>query len=51
MIEQDLLIHAYGSDIFKKWHWYKFHFEQHLCGGITPSRNRSSTRAWTAIAT
>ncbi len=26
MTDQELLIHAYGSDIFKKWHWYKFHF-------------------------
>lgn len=36
MTETELLTHAYGSDIFKKWHWYKFHFEQHLRGRSHP---------------
>jgi hypothetical protein len=30
--EKELLIHIYESDIFKKWHWYKWHFEQLLRG-------------------
>ena len=36
MTEDDLFIHAYGSDIFKKWHWFRFHFKQHLRGGSHP---------------
>jgi hypothetical protein len=36
MTEDDLFIHAYGFDIFKKWHWFRFHFEQHLRGGSHP---------------
>lgn len=33
MTEDDVLIHAYGSDIFKKWHWFRYHFEHHLRSG------------------
>ncbi len=36
MTEQELLIHVYGSDIFRKWHWFKYHFELHLRGESHP---------------
>ena len=44
MTEDELFIHAYGSDIFKKWHWFRFHFEN-ICGaGVTHSPDQLCRR-------
>jgi hypothetical protein len=50
MTEEDVLIHAYGSDIFKKWHWFCYHFERHMRGGSHPFAH-SIVRASTANRT
>lgn len=36
MTKDELLIHAYGSGLLMKWHWFRFHFEQHLRGRSHP---------------
>ncbi|MBN9119049.1 MAG: hypothetical protein J0I06_07795 [Planctomycetes bacterium] len=36
MTEEQLFVHVYESDIFKKWHWFRYHFELKLRGANHP---------------
>lgn len=36
MTAEELLSHIYGSDIFKKWHWFNYHFKICRNGGSHP---------------
>lgn len=36
MTEDELYAHIFGSAIFKKWHWFRYHFEHRLRGSDHP---------------
>jgi len=36
MTEDDLYRHIYDSAIFKRWHWFRYHFELRLRGWVHP---------------
>ena len=36
MTRNDILALILDSDIFRKWHWFRFHFDHHLYGETHP---------------